>query len=54
MIPSNINPTPMEDTIMIGIFSLRNALFMLPLLVWDGPVLGCGLEIFSASSTEGV
>jgi len=47
MIPSNTNPPPMEHTMMIGIFSLRNAL---PLL--DEPVLGRGLEFLSALSNE--
>jgi len=32
MIPTNTNPTPIDDTMMIGIFSFRNASFTLPLL----------------------
>jgi hypothetical protein len=48
MIPSNTNATPTDNTMIIGIFCFKNALFTSPpLLVWDEPVVGCRSDILS-------
>lgn len=54
MIPSNTNATPTDNTMIIGIFCFKNALFTSPLLlVWDEPVVGCRFELITLS-TAGV